>query len=67
MAETRSGQFVELDASDLPPCCPNRKTPVWNSHPRVYLQPNAAGEARCPYCGTEYRIDPEVLAHAAAH
>ena len=65
MAETKSGQFIELDASDLPVCCPNRKTPVWNSHPRVFLQASDAGEARCPYCGTAYRISPEALAHAA--
>ncbi len=64
MAETRTGQFIQLEASDLPLCCPNRKTAVWNLHPRVFLQADAKGEAHCPYCGTAYRMDPEALAHA---
>ncbi len=65
MTEAKTGAFVALDASDLPACCPNRKTPVWNSHPRVFLKVADNGEAHCPYCGAAYRIDPETLAHAA--
>jgi uncharacterized Zn-finger protein len=30
--------------------------PLWSSHPRVYLDVTATGEARCPYCGTVYRL-----------
>jgi uncharacterized Zn-finger protein len=49
---------VELDAGDLPAFCPNRKMAVWNAHPRVFLDVVRTGSARCPYCGTEYRLKP---------
>jgi uncharacterized Zn-finger protein len=49
---------LELDAGDLPAFCPNRKMTVWNQHPRVFLDVAHAGGAKCPYCGTEYRIKP---------
>ena len=52
---------IELDAGDLPAFCPNPRMPIWSSHPRVFLdlthQP-----ARCPYCGTAYRLKPGVVA-----
>lgn len=40
--------------------CPNPKMPLWSSHPRVYLDVAATGEARCPYCGTVYRLEAGV-------
>lgn len=52
---------VELLAQDLTRSgesfCPNPKAgmQLWNTHPRVYLN-MAAGEAKCPYCGTVYRM-----------
>ncbi|MGZ3241535.1 MAG: zinc-finger domain-containing protein [Burkholderiaceae bacterium] len=48
---------VELDAKDLPAYCPNPNMPIWSSHPRVFLEMDD-GEAKCPYCGTEYRLKP---------
>ena len=54
-------QAVELLAKDLTPAgetyCPNPKAgmQLWNTHPRVFLN-LAQGEARCPYCGTLYRM-----------
>ena len=34
------------------------------SHPRVFLDFGHDGMAKCPYCGTEYRLKPgTVLAH----
>jgi uncharacterized Zn-finger protein len=30
--------------------------PVWNHHPRVFLDVATTGEAMCPYCGTRYRL-----------
>jgi uncharacterized Zn-finger protein len=51
---------VELDAGDLPAFCPNRRMTVWNAHPRVFLDVVHTGQAKCPYCGTEYRLKPGV-------
>ncbi|MGZ3254246.1 MAG: zinc-finger domain-containing protein [Burkholderiaceae bacterium] len=48
---------VELEAKDLPAYCPNPNMPIWSSHPRVFLEMDD-GEAKCPYCGTEYRLKP---------
>jgi uncharacterized Zn-finger protein len=47
---------VELSARDLPAFCPNPQMPVWNHHPRVFLDVATRGEAMCPYCGTRYRL-----------
>jgi uncharacterized Zn-finger protein len=30
--------------------------PLWNSHPKVFIDVAAHGEGRCPYCGTVYRL-----------
>ena len=49
---------VELDGADLPAFCPNPRMPIWNHHPRVYLDVTHEGGARCPYCGTGYRLKP---------
>ena len=64
-----SQTFVELLAKDLTPggktYCPNPKAgmKIWNMHPRVFLDLKA-GEAKCPYCGTVYRLKAgEALAH----
>lgn len=51
---------VEISARDMPApgtvFCPNPKMPLWNAHPRVYFDIGTTGEARCPYCGTRYRL-----------
>ncbi len=44
----------EVTAADLPVHCPMPGMSLWNSHPRVYLPLEEAGEARCPYCGAMY-------------
>lgn len=38
------------------PYCPNPSMTLWSSHPRVFLEFAANGEAKCPYCGTVYRL-----------
>jgi len=48
---------VELDMMDLPAHCPNPRMTIWSSHPRVFLD-MSHGAARCPYCGTAYRLKP---------
>lgn len=47
---------VDVTAKDLPLHCPNPAMPLWSSHPRVFLDVAATGEAMCPYCGTRYRL-----------
>jgi uncharacterized Zn-finger protein len=32
---------------------------LWNSHPKVFLPIEETGEAKCPYCGAEYRLGNE--------
>jgi uncharacterized Zn-finger protein len=49
---------VELEGKDLPAFCPNKNMPVWNHHPRVFLDVATEGAAACPYCGTQYRLKP---------
>jgi len=57
-AATESAAVVEVEGKDLPVHCPNPKMPVWSSHPRVFLDIVHTGEAKCPYCGTLYRLRP---------
>lgn len=53
---------VELLASDLNAqggvFCPNPKADMtlWNGHPKVYLDLAHTGQAKCPYCGTLYKL-----------
>jgi uncharacterized Zn-finger protein len=61
---------IELKAQDLNPqggiFCPNKKAgmELWNSHPRVFLDVVKTGHAKCPYCGTEYKLKAGEQAHA---
>jgi uncharacterized Zn-finger protein len=48
---------VRLSPKDLPAFCPNPAMPLWSSHPRVFLDVEDSGEARCPYCGTVYVLE----------
>jgi uncharacterized Zn-finger protein len=47
---------VELRADELPAYCPNPSMPVWNHHPRVFLELEPGRTTLCPYCGTRYRL-----------
>ena len=49
-------QSVVVTAADLPLHCPLPSQKLWNTHPRVFLAIEATGEAKCPYCGTVYRL-----------
>ena len=57
-APETAGDFVEVEGKDLPIHCPNPRMPLWASHPRVFLDIVHTGKAKCPYCGTEYRLRP---------
>jgi uncharacterized Zn-finger protein len=50
--------LVTLRADELPAYCPNPSMPIWNHHPRVFLEIAAGATAMCPYCGTRYRVAP---------
>lgn len=57
MSEKIDVTVVELDdAGYTSAYCPNPNMPLWSSHPRVFLDFAANGEAKCPYCGTVYRL-----------
>ncbi len=60
---TQSSSVVELDSPDLSAYCPNKAMPVWSSHPRVFLDFNDQGRAKCPYCSTQYQLKPGAHAH----
>ena len=47
---------VEVSKSDLPLHCPMPESSLWDSHPRVFLPIEETGDAKCPYCGMEYKL-----------
>ncbi len=49
-------QQINVTAKDLPLHCPTPSMKLWDSHPRVFIDVTTTGEAKCPYCGTVYRI-----------
>ena len=69
--DPRTSALVELAAAELQGpgvvFCPSPKADMklWNSHPKVYLDVAKLGEAKCPYCGTVYRL--KVGEHFGAH
>jgi uncharacterized Zn-finger protein len=60
--QTRKEVVVELVAKDLNAnggiFCPSAKAAMqlWSAHPRVYLDIAGSGSAKCPYCGTVYKL-----------
>jgi len=54
---------IEIGAEDLPLYCPGPHAPLWSMHPRVFLDVTRTGSAKCPYCGTEYRLKPGMPVH----
>lgn len=47
-------QRYEVTETDLPLHCPLDSMALWNTHPKVYLPIEEAGQVTCPYCGAEY-------------
>lgn len=60
--QTRKEAVIELVAKDLNAnggiFCPSPKADMklWNGHPKVYLDIASTGAAKCPYCGTVYKL-----------
>lgn len=46
-----------INRDQLPLHCPLPEMSLWNQHPRVFLPIEESGEAKCPYCGTEFILD----------
>ena len=46
----------EINADQLPLCCPLPEQRLWDAHPRVYLPIEATGFAECPYCDAEFYL-----------
>jgi uncharacterized Zn-finger protein len=61
---TKKDTVVELLASELNGnggiFCPSPMAgmKLWNTHPRVFLDLSREGAAKCPYCGTVYKLKP---------
>jgi uncharacterized Zn-finger protein len=61
---------IELAAKDLNPqggiFCPSKQAgmALWSGHPRVFLDVAKSGHAKCPYCGTEYKLKAGEHVHA---
>ena len=54
---TNNENIQHISQTDLPLSCPNKGSETWNAHPKVYLDLDASGQARCPYCGARYVLD----------
>ncbi|MEC9416055.1 MAG: zinc-finger domain-containing protein [Pseudomonadota bacterium] len=52
-AQTR----YKVNIDDIPLSCPMPEMYLWNSHPKVFLPIEEAGEAKCPYCGAEFYLE----------
>ena len=71
MTTERKQAVFELLASDLNSqggvFCPSPKAgmKLWDTHPKVYLDVAATGEAKCQYCGTVYKL--KAGEHFGAH
>lgn len=50
-------KVVTVTATQLPLHCPTPEQALWDQHPRVFINVNTTGAARCPYCGTLYRLE----------
>lgn len=51
-----ASRHYDVSRKDLPLHCPMPGMSVWNSHPRVFIPVEETGEAKCPYCGADYKL-----------
>ncbi|GAA4321280.1 zinc-finger domain-containing protein [Pigmentiphaga soli] len=61
-ADTKE-EVIEIDGDELPLACPGPRAPLWSMHPRVFLDVATTGQAKCPYCGAEYRLKAGAIVH----
>lgn len=61
---------IQLTAAELNPqggiFCPSKQAgmQLWSGHPRVFLDVGKTGQAKCPYCGTQYQLKEGEQVHA---
>lgn len=55
--ESNALRVYHVCRRDLPVSCPSDLSPLWCSHPRVFLPLEDQGEATCPYCSARYILD----------
>ena len=49
-------KVYEVSRADLPLSCPMPDMMLWCSHPKVYLEIEATGRVKCPYCGADFLL-----------
>ncbi len=62
MSELTSRE-IDVTVADLPLHCPMPSMKLWDAHPRVFIDVTETGEAKCPYCGTLYKLSGPVKSH----
>jgi uncharacterized Zn-finger protein len=59
LKQANAASLYEVTRADLPLHCPMDGMTQWDSHPRVFLDIETDGRAKCPYCGAEYLMKEE--------
>ena len=54
---------IDVTSADLPLHCPMPSMKLWDAHPRVFIDVAVTGEAKCPYCGTVYKLSGPTKSH----
>ncbi len=49
-------QTIKVSKKDLPVSCPQKGTPAWDMHPRVYIGLKKSQVSDCPYCGAQFEL-----------
>ena len=49
-------QTITVSKKDLPVSCPQKGTPAWDMHPRVYIELTSEKGSDCPYCGNHFEL-----------
>ncbi len=57
--QASTAKRYEITKHDLPLSCPMPDMALWNAHPKVFLPIEKTGQAICPYCGAEYKLQQE--------
>lgn len=56
--QSSTDAVILVTKDDLPLHCPTADdSPLWSSHPRVFIPVEESGEASCPYCGNRFRLE----------